>query len=242
MNSNTVLSKVMTLLSLKNDEAIKLAYAKLADGTLLESPTFDVGETVEIVSEDGSKSPAPDGEHELELTGAEGESVLFKIFVKDGHISERENVELEEGEKKEEEMADVETVKVEKLPEAGTAKSSDEQIALEDEKKEEELIDEEVVDKDAEIVDLGKLAEKMEEAESKIEEMKERIEELTKYFEEIKEEEIKIEAEIEEEKEMESKKLDGAPIEASSKFSKTNKKNTYKIPNSHNTVLSKMYR
>jgi DNA-binding protein H-NS len=72
--------------------------------------------------------------------------------------------------------------------------------------------------------------------------MKERIEELTKYFEEIKEEEIKIEAEIEEEKEMESKKLDGAPIEASSKFSKTNKKNTYKIPNSHNTVLSKMYR
>jgi hypothetical protein len=41
---------------------------------------------------------------------------------------------------------------------------------------------------------------------------------------------------------MESKKLDGAPIEASSKFSKTNKKNTYKIPNSHNTVLSKMYR
>ena len=76
MESNTVLGKIMTLLSLKDNE-VSLTFAKLADGTILESPTFDVGETVEVVSEDGTKSAAPDGEHELELTGAEGEVVRF---------------------------------------------------------------------------------------------------------------------------------------------------------------------
>jgi hypothetical protein len=53
MDSNTVLGRIMTLLSLKSEDEIKLAYAKLADGTILESPTFDVGESVEVVSQDG---------------------------------------------------------------------------------------------------------------------------------------------------------------------------------------------
>ena len=57
MNSKTVLSKIMALLS--KDE-VELTYAKLADGTIVESPTFDVGEPLGIVSEDGTKSKAPD--------------------------------------------------------------------------------------------------------------------------------------------------------------------------------------
>jgi len=94
----------------------------------------------------------------------------------------------------------------------------------------------EVVDKDAEIVTL-------EEAVSKIEEMKERIAELAMKLEEIqiaigegeeKEEEVM-------EEELESKRLDGAPVEPT-KFNKETKNNTYKIPDSHNTVLSKLYK
>ena len=65
MNSNTVLGKIMTLLSLEKEDKKedKLTVARLADGTLVESPTFDVGEAVEVIHEDGTKTPAPDGEH-----------------------------------------------------------------------------------------------------------------------------------------------------------------------------------
>lgn len=59
----------------------------------LESPTFDVGETIDVVSEDGSKTPAPDGEHQVELKDSEGNEVKIRVMVKDGKIVERENVE-----------------------------------------------------------------------------------------------------------------------------------------------------
>jgi hypothetical protein len=59
----------------------------------LESPTFDVGETIDVVSEDGSKTPAPDGEHQVELKDSEGNEVKIRVMVKDGKITERENVE-----------------------------------------------------------------------------------------------------------------------------------------------------
>lgn len=75
--------------------------AALADGTIVKSPTFDVGEEVKVVSPDGKESPAPDGEHELKLKDSEGKEVLIKIITKDGKIVERENVELPEPEEKE---------------------------------------------------------------------------------------------------------------------------------------------
>lgn len=110
MNSKNVLNKIMTLLAMDNKEEISLAIARLGDGTVLESPSFDVGESVEVVAEDGSKSPAPNGEHELVLRDEEGEETRFKIFVTDGVITERENIEeLEED--------NAETEEVEKLPE-----------------------------------------------------------------------------------------------------------------------------
>ena len=73
MNVKTVLSKIANLIS--TDE-VNLAYAKLKDGTVVESPTFDVGEDLFVVSEDGTKTPAPDGEHELSLKDTEGNDVL----------------------------------------------------------------------------------------------------------------------------------------------------------------------
>ena len=223
MESNTVLGKIMTLLSLKNEE-VKFTFAKLADGTILESPTFDVGESVEVVSEDGTKSPAPDGEHELELTGAEGETVRFKIFTEGGVITERENVELDEHGDEEKDMSE-ETIEV------------DETIPQALEKEEEELID---IEEPTEEADLEEGEDEttinLEDVAKKVEDMAYRIEELEKKLEaaeEEKEEELE-----EEEEEVEAKKLDGAPVEAS-KFSKaTNKKLT---PNYHDSVLSKMY-
>ena len=94
MNAKQVLNKILTVLSLEKEEVL-LTYAKLADGTILESPTFDVGENVEVVSEDGTKSPAPNGEHEVILKDTEGNDVRIKVMTTDGKITERENVELE---------------------------------------------------------------------------------------------------------------------------------------------------
>ena len=65
MNAKQVLSKIINALSMEKE--VVMAYAKLADGTILESPTFDVGEEVSVVSEDGTKSAAPNGEHEVIL-------------------------------------------------------------------------------------------------------------------------------------------------------------------------------
>jgi hypothetical protein len=72
--------------------------AKLKDGTVVESKTFDVGEDVFVVSPDGAKSPAPDGEHELALKDSSGNENVIRIITKDGKIVERMNVEEKEPE------------------------------------------------------------------------------------------------------------------------------------------------
>lgn len=153
MNSKSVLNKIITLLSAEEAKVeVKMAFAELADGTVLESPTFDVGESVEVVAEDGSKSPAPNGEHELMLRDEEGNETRFKIFVEDGVIKERENVELAEGESVDE---------VEKLPETEMSDA-------------EEIKDEVKVD----VVNLEEVSKKMEEMSYRIEELEKKIAEM----------------------------------------------------------------
>jgi predicted RNase H-like nuclease (RuvC/YqgF family) len=168
MNSKSVLNKIVTLLSSEEKREVKLTFAELADGTVLESPTFDVGESVEVVAEDGSKSPAPNGEHELILKDEEGNESRFKIFVEDGVIKERENVELEE-----------ETEEVEKLPET--------------ELSDETEIKEEV---DVEVVSLEEVNKVVEEMSYRIEELEKKIAEMEKHEEEL-EEKIEEKEEIE---------------------------------------------
>ena len=114
MNATSVLNKIVTLLA---KQEVKMTYAKLEDGTIVESPTFDVGEPVEVVTEEG-KTPAPDGEHNLFLKDTEGNEVHIRVITKDGIIVERENVEELEEEIKEEEDVKMseETVEVEPLP------------------------------------------------------------------------------------------------------------------------------
>ena len=49
------------------EEPIKMAQMKLKDGvTVLEAESFEVGKEVVVVAEDGTKTPAPEGEHQLE--------------------------------------------------------------------------------------------------------------------------------------------------------------------------------
>jgi len=66
--------------------------AKTAEGAIVDSPTYDVGESIDVVK-DGEKSPAPDGEHQVMLKDSDGKEVKIRVMVKDGKIVERENVE-----------------------------------------------------------------------------------------------------------------------------------------------------
>jgi hypothetical protein len=94
MNAKQVLDKVLAALSLTKEEVL-FTSAQTADGTILESPTFDLGEAIDVVSEDGTKTPAPNGEHEVVLKDSEGNDVRIQVQVQDGKITERSNVEEE---------------------------------------------------------------------------------------------------------------------------------------------------
>lgn len=67
--------------------------AETASGVKVESKTFDVGEEVMVIGEDGSKKPAPDGEHQIVLRDTSGNENKIRFITKDGKITERENVE-----------------------------------------------------------------------------------------------------------------------------------------------------
>lgn len=122
MNAQTMLNKIMTLLSMDEKVEVELAYGQLKDGTILESNTFDVGEDISVVSEDGSKSPAPAGEHEIALKDSEGNEVIIRVMVADGKITERQNVEEakpmapEESQVEIEKELEMETVPVDTIP------------------------------------------------------------------------------------------------------------------------------
>ena len=244
MNSKTVLSKILGLLSM--DKEVELTYAKLKDGTIVESATFDVGEDLFVVSEDGTKTPAPDGEHELSLKDESGNENLIKVFVKDGKISERENVELE-------------TVKVEDLPSASgdvlevnvvpDQKNQIKSGTLMAEETEEVMpIPEDATKEDESEVEinLGDMVKKIEEMSYRIQEMETKMEAMMPPVDSEVTQEVagmKMSAEPDEEEE-ELPKLDGAPMEEATRFSaETNRKNYgKKTTDSQSTFLSKLYK
>jgi translation initiation factor IF-2 len=241
MNAKNVLNKILGLLS---SEEVLFTDARTADGTILQSPTFDVGEPVEVVSEDGTKNPAPDGEHEIALRDSEGNENIIKIITKDGKIVERENVELEDV-KTEEIPQQIQKDKVNEVPDAkGSVK--DGTMMAEETDTAEALPEDTDMPEDEEPtveIELGKMMEKMQyriqEMEAKIAKMEE-----TMYppvaSEVVQEEEgIKMSAEPDEEEEL--PKLDGAPIEdAPLKFS-SQKKNNKVGKDAQSSFLSKLY-
>ena len=233
MNATQVLKKIMTTLSLAKEEVL-FTYAKLADGTILESPTFDVGEMAEVVSEDG-KSPAPAGEHELILRDSEGKEERIKIIVDaEGKITERENVELGE---KEEKMESI----------AGDDMGDDEEVDTEETA---EPIDEDMKKHN----DMKKVMEDMtyriEELEKKMQSMQDvKEEEISegKEAEKVKTEplpgDVAMKAVEPDEDEEELPKLDGAPIDENAPKQngvKFNKKHS--LVNPQNSFLSKLYK
>jgi len=221
MNAKNVLNRIATLLSLDAKE-VNFTDAKTKDGTILQSPTFDVGEDVEVVAEDGTKTKAPDGEHEISLRDSEGNETLIKIMTMDGKITERENVELTQP-TMETEMADATTEEAKSLPNT-TDESDANEIAT--------------PDTENPIISLG----------YRIDELEKAMTEMKSMFAEMKPKEEVVDkkaAEIATEKdvEMELPKLDGAPIDTISKFSQDNYNNFgKKTDNAQASVLSKMYR
>jgi hypothetical protein len=235
MNAKQVLNKIITLL---NKDEVRLTYARLKDGTIVESPTFDVGEELFVVSEDGTKTPAPDGEHELALKDESGNENLIKVITKDGKIEERMNVELAD--------ADAETVKVEDLPQADGAKAVEDIQMAETTEEVGPLpstgdgmpadIEDEEPSIEIELKDMvAKLAYRIEEMEKKMTEMQE-----------VKEEVVDKEADVKEEDDIsmeELPKLDGAPIETKMASVELNRKNYgKKLMNTQDSFLSKLYK
>jgi hypothetical protein len=229
MNSKKVLDKIMALLSIAKE--VQFTYAKLADGTIVESPTFDVGETLDVVTEDG-KTPAPDGEHELSLRDAAGNENIIKVITKDGKIVERANIELPSSE---EEMSS-EEVKVEDIPQVDGVIGKDKK-----EEKMEEVeplesgdgVEEEVepILEDEVGIDMKKM----------YEDMSYRIEELEKKIAKMEAIEEVAQREDDDMEEDKTPKLDGAPIEEV-KMSNILPKQKNKAGDAQNTFLSKLYK
>jgi len=229
MNSKKVLDKIMALLSITKE--VQFTYAKLADGTIVESPTFDVGETLDVVTEDG-KTPAPDGEHELSLRDEAGNENLIKVTTKDGKIVERANIELPSSE---EEMT-AEDVKVEDIPQVDGVIGKD--------KKEEKMGEEEPlesgdgVEEEVEPIledEVGIDMKKM------YEDMTYRIEELEKKIAKMESIEEIAQREDDDMEEDKTPKLDGAPIDEV-KMSNILPKQKNKGGDAQNTFLSKLYK
>lgn len=236
MNSKTVLQKIMTLLSSKE---VTFTYARLKDGTIVESPTFDVNETLEVVSEDGTKTPAPDGTHELELKDTEGNETYIKVISKDGIIVERENVELED-------------VKVEDIPQAGNSDKENVMPEVPGEIKSGTIKAAEVdeVSEDMPETDGKPLEEVEEETEmAKIEKLQYRISEMEKKIAKMEEAIVPpVNSEVTEEvagiKMEDLPKLDGAPIESvkMSTIEQNTKNYGKKIENSQSSFLTRLYK
>jgi hypothetical protein len=222
MNSKKVLDKIMALLSIAKE--VQFTYAKLADGTIVESPTFDVGETLDVVTEDG-KTPAPDGEHELSLRDAAGNENIIKVITKDGKIVERANIEME-----------TETADVKDIPETDgvigkdkTEEKMEEVEPLESgdgvEEEVEPILEDEVG------IDMKKM----------YEDMTYRIEELEKKIAKMEAIEEIAQREDDDMEEDKTPKLDGAPIDEV-KMSNILPKQKNKGGDAQNTFLSKLYK
>jgi hypothetical protein len=252
MNAKDVLSKISKMLNLSDE--ITLTEAKSADGAILSSPTFDLGESVDVVSEDGTKTPAPDGEHQIALKDSEGNEVIIRVVTKDGTITERENVEEAENE------TELEMVPVEEIPQASgdllkvnetptqknSVESGTQKMAEATDTAEPITEDENAPTKEmpTEEVDMGKMMDDMSyrigEMEAKIAKMEEAM--MPPVNSEVTEEVAGVKMSADPDEEEELPKLDGAPVEEATRFSNQNKNNYgKKVNDSQSSFLSKLY-
>jgi hypothetical protein len=197
-----------------------------------------VDEMVEVVSEDGTKSPAPDGWHDLALKDTEGNETYIKVRTEGGKIVERENVEMEMVDVKPIPQADQKS-KVNVVPTAegsvvsGTTKMAEEgfEPTTSDDETTEEV---EPIPADTDKEDLAAVCEKLS---YRIEELEKKIQAM----EEVKEESDIEPKEVDEEDEL--PKLDGAPTESvngNTRLSSVKRKEI--VRDTQSTFLSKLYK
>ena len=241
MNSKSVLNRIASLLNLS--EEVLFTDAKDAQGNILQSPTFDLGESVDVVDADGKKTPAPDGEHEIELTDSEGNRVVIRIETMDGKITERENVEEaspEEMEKKmDEEVVDKKAAEEVEMADATTEEAKGLPNTTEEDKSNEVKQGEPSEDP------IIKMSYRIDELEKALTEMKSKF--ASAYPEEGQEvssltpNTMMASVDPSEDEDEELPKLDGAPIESlkPQDFSKSYGKKT---GNPQGDFLSKLYR
>jgi ribosomal protein L21E len=126
----SIIQKIFSALNADEKQAVKteLAQAELKEGTTIEADSFEEGQAVFIVTEDGEKIPMPEGTYELE----DGR----KVEVNDSSMI----VAIGSGEEKEEEAegeAEVEQeAKEEMSEEAEEGEAPKEEELKEDEKEE----------------------------------------------------------------------------------------------------------
>jgi hypothetical protein len=86
---------------------IKLEIVKLMDGTAVEVEKFEVGYPAFIVAEDGSKTPAPSGEHTLEdgtVISVDENGLISEISTAEEEVADAEPVVEVSGAKEMEDM------------------------------------------------------------------------------------------------------------------------------------------
>ena len=90
MDTQSIINKIASLVGL--DKQVKLGsgvYGKLEDGGAVMTDSFGVGNVLFVVSEDGSKSLAPDADHKIYLPTENG-SKLYQITTKEGIMTQIE--------------------------------------------------------------------------------------------------------------------------------------------------------
>ena len=122
----SIIPKIFSALNADEKQAVKteLAQAELKEGTTIEADSFEEGQAIFIVTEDGEKIPMPEGTYELE----DGR----KVEVNDSSMI----VSIGSGEEEAEGEAEVEQEAKEEMSEEGEGEAPKEEELKEDEKEE----------------------------------------------------------------------------------------------------------
>ena len=124
----SIIQKIFSALNADEKQAVKaeLAQAELKEGTTIEADSFEEGQAVFIVTEDGEKIPMPEGTYELE----DGRKVEVNDSSMIVAIGTGEDAEEAEGE------AEVEQEAKEEMSEEAEGEAPKEEELKEDEKEE----------------------------------------------------------------------------------------------------------
>jgi len=114
----SIIQKIFSALNADEKQAVKteLAQAELKEGTTIEADSFEEGQAVFIITEDGEKIPMPEGTYELEdgrKVEVNDSSMIVAIGSGEEKAEEVEQEAKEEMEEKEKEEMSEEATEVE---------------------------------------------------------------------------------------------------------------------------------